>query len=763
MLRAGRTGACRCPVRRCSRAGGYAVPFDSICSSPIDTLVLKSARPARLDFATPDGLSLVVEPHAPGLFRLRCSLAAQLAEDKVPSPRARAHQEMLLARNEAVCEAVVEPFPDGAEGWRITQGDTTLEIRCQPLRIALYRGESRALVSGDAVMSSAVGCDDVALPSCWTASFGLDNDEALYGLGETTGDLNRRGQIIASDDPAHRALPFVWSPRGWGVYANTFGRVLHELGANPAPNAYVLTLEGAVLDLFLFAAEPVEMLNQYSQLTGRAGQPTLWAMGLWLTQLPGQRSADTAQLVQGFRERQVSLDAVRLAAPSAWTFSESKLIAEWDAQRYPDSRQMLAQWHGLDVQVVAPTFPGILANTSTFTELEDRGWLLASDNGDAHVFSGHPATGGRPYALLDLTHRDVYRLWVERHRQLADEGVGALACDAQIDIPDGITARGGECGATLRTLYPLLARRALFEALAGHKTPQEGVVASGDLFPAAQRLLWQDGPRVVNTWEGMAVSIRAALSIGASGVPVQMHALGSAQAPLDTMTPELYLRWLTCNVFSANFSWQAAPALMPWAFGEVTLAHVRTWLQWRYRLIPYVLGAIEDAVRTGLPVQRSMALSFPGDTQAHAWQTQYLLGPALLVAPPAGPGDEVRVYLPKGEAWWDLNTGWRYEGGTTWTVRCGPEQFPVFGREGHMLCLGPVLAHTGEINSARILDEVWMFGMPMHNPVVMRNKIRVMQMQGSSYIKGLEGLRIMASEGLEIKRRGAEVRISRVR
>jgi len=158
-----------------------------------------------------------------------------------------------------------------------------------------------------------------------------------------------------------------------------------------------------------------------------------------------------------------------------------------------------------------------------------------------------------------------------------------------------------------------------------------------------------------------------------------------------------------------------------------------------------------------------MALAFPHDSEAHAWSTQYLLGPALLVAPPTGPGDEVRVYLPKGEAWWDLNTGWRYEGGTTWTVRCGPEQFPVFGREGHMLCLGPVVQHTGEINSARILDEVWMFGMPVHNPVVMRNKVRVMQMQGSSYIKGLEGLRILASEGLEIKRRGAEVRISRVR
>src|SRR5690606_41546059 len=66
-------------------------------------------------------------------------------------------------------------------------------------------------------------------------------------------------------------------------------------------------------------------------------------------------------------------------------------------------------------------------------------------------------------------------------------------------------------------------------------------------------------------------------------------------------------------------------------------------------LIPYVLGAIEDSVRTGLPVQRSMALSFPHDAHAHEWDLQYLLGPALLVAPVTRPGNSVRVYLPKGE------------------------------------------------------------------------------------------------------------------
>jgi len=727
--------------------------------APLAALTLASARATRLDFVTKTGLALVVEPHAPGVFRLRAGPAAQLAEDKPVSIRARVHQDLLLARSDAVGEASIASLSDVKTSWRVTQGEVHLDVHGQSARLTLTWGETPVLAL------DTLACDPGA--ACWQVCWPLEADESLYGLGETVGPLNRRGGIIVSDNPDHRALPLLWSPRGWGVYANTLDRVTHVLGADSAPDVCTLTQQGALLDIFLFAGDPAEILNQYNQLTGRAGQPPLWAMGVWLAQAPEQSVAATLEQVDALRQHQIPVDAVQLAAPMAWQWRDAKLTPEWDAARFPDPQGALASLVARNVYVAATTYPAVPTETDAFAELEDRGWLLADDAGNAQILPGCAATAYRPYALLDLTHRDVYKLWVERHHQLAEEGVMALSCDAQVAIPDGVTARGDETGATLRTLYPLLARQGLFDALTGHKTPPEGVVATTSLHPGAQRLPWQIAPpageHISNTWSGLTASVRAALSVGASGLPVYSQPLGAPTAPHDTMTPELYLRWLASNVFSAHFAWQGVEALLPWSLGAETLAQARTWLAWRYRLIPYVLGAIEDAARTGLPVQRAMALAFPADPDAHVWDTQYLLGPALLVAPPTGPGEDVVVYLPRGDAWWDLNTGWRYEGGTTWTLRCGLGQFPVFGREGHMLCLGPAAGHTGDINSARLLEEVWMFGMPLHNPVVMRNKIRVMQMQGSSYIKGLEGLRILPSAGLEIKRRGAEVRISRAR
>lgn len=704
-------------------------------------------------------LRLRIETHAPGVFRLRCGSLAQLDPEK-PSARSKLHAGWLLAREEPVGElAQQEDGDDAVEGcWRLVQGDVALEVWRDPFHLVLWRGDRVVWHSREGAVLAYSSAD-----GGWEFSASLATGDAVYGLGQTLDALGRNGSLLVSDAPADKMLPLAWSPEGWGVYCNTFGRQVHDVGATDAA-VYSVQVHDAVLDVFLFAGEPAEILNQYSALTGRAGQPGLWPMGVWLDQAPGQSLDDALRISAQLREGQFAFDVLKLAAPAAYGFQADKPVFEWDAARLPDVRSVQSRLQGLHLQLAAPCFPGVIQGTGLFHEWEDRGWLLIDDDsGEAHVFPGTAASGGQPFGLLDLTNKDAFKLWAERQRQFVDEGLGAPVCDAGFDIPDGITARGGETGMVLRTIYPLLARLALFDAVAGHKTPQEGVVLSADLFPSVQRFAWQSAPDVPNSWDGAAQSLRSALALGNSGVTVQMHGQGSATQPTQGMSAELYLRWLAMNVFSGNFAFQALPALLPTAFDDAAQALVRHWLQWRYRLVPYVLGIVEDAVRTGMPVQRSMALAFPGDAVAHAWDTQYLLGPALLVAPVLQSGGKQTVYLPKGDAWWDMSTGWRYEGGTTLSLDVGLDALPVFGREGHMLCLGPAAQHTGEFNSARLLDEVWMFGMPEHSPVVMRNKIRVMQMQGSSYIKGLEGLRILPSEGLEVKRRGAEVRISRAR
>lgn len=719
----------------------------------LESLKLVQSSPSKVIFDAGSGHRLVIEPHAPGMYRIRFGAEAAVATDSPTSGRAKLHADLLVARPEAIFEMETEALPANG-GWRLVQPDSTLVLGQAPFGLSVMRGEQVLLT----LTEDGMGHDD----GHWSFGVPLKDEEPVYGLGQTLTDLNRRGEYIVSDDPEHLALPFAWSPSGWGIYVNTMGRVDHDV-AHTAALVYEIHAQSPVLDLFLLVGDPCEMLNQYTAVTGRAGQPSLWALGAWLKQPPNCTLTELLEKVQQVRALGVCLDTVMLRAPMAWRFQDAKLAIEWDSSRFPDPKQVLELFANRSIHVCLSTLPAIEVGTMTFEELEDRGWLLAHENGQACVFKGNELTNGQDFGLLDLTHRDIYQQWIERHRQLAEEGVSAVRCDVPFEIPADVVARGGETGSRLQALYPMLVRQSLYEACAGHKVPPEGVVLTNNLMPAAQRHPWQAPVTVESTWSGLRQTIAASLSVGASGVPLQMHGIGSEAGLPEKLDTELYLRWLAMSVFSGNVQFESLAELESSQWNESLRECFAQWMQWRYRLIPYVLGAVEDAARTGLPVQRSMAMCFAADREAHRWDTQYMLGPALLVAPLTKPGRLTQVYLPAGDAWWDVSTGWRYEGGVVLQMDVGLDNLPIFGREGHMLCLGPVAPNTSEFNSARILDEVWMFGMPVHNPVVMRNKIRVMQMQGSSYIKGLEGLKILPSEGLEVKRRGAEVRISRAR
>jgi alpha-D-xyloside xylohydrolase len=106
---------------------------------------------------------------------------------------------------------------------------------------------------------------------------------------------------------------------------------------------------------------------------------------------------------------------------------------------------------------------------------------------------------------------------------------------------------------------------------------------------------------------------------------------------------------------------------------------------------------------------RAMPLSFPRDRAARVFDTQYLLGPSLLIAPVIRPGGRVEVWLPEGE-WYDFWTGTRLDGPRAVEVMAPLDQIPVFGRAGHVVPLGRVVQHTGEIDPANPIEEHRAFG-----------------------------------------------------
>ena len=674
-------------------------------------------------FATSTGDILEVSCYGPGVFRVRAG------------PNALPDYGLVVGRTKA-CES-----RRGADGaWSFTAGDTTLELAGSPLRL-------RLLHKGAPVFSSIT--DEhfrgwTRLPALartrqggqWIAAFALASGEPVYGLGEKFGPLNKRGQLIHSQvvdalgvntGLSYKNAPFAWGPGtgsgAWGIFVNTPGMVSHGVGhPDWSHRSYALLVDDEAIDLFLFAADtPAGIIDLYTQLTGRAPAVPDWSLGLWVSRAYYRTPEEAAEVAAKLRARKIPCDVLTLDGRAAWKV-ETRFNFQWDPDRFPDPKSALAAIKAHHLRICVWEYPCVSVHDPLFTELAARGYLLTDAHGDPYVFQWDTAPGSSPFGdvltplpesgLVDFTHPGAYEWWRDAHADLFADGVDVIKSDFGEQVPDDAVAFNGDRGTRLHNVYPLLYNRCVFDATAMHQPRADAppMVWARAGWTGSQRYPIQWGGDPQSDWEGLAASIRGGLSWGMSGVPYHSSDIGGFYGSVQP-SAELYLRWLQATVFSSHIRVHGIGEREPWAFGPEAEAIARKWLAFRYRLIPYLKTVIDEAVRTGLPVMRAMPLAFPGQPLLRNYETQFLCGETLLVAPVLQPGGEVEIALPSG-AWYDLNSRQRLPGGRIVRYRAGLDQFPVFGREGHALPLGPAVQHTGEIDPARPLLQLWLFGKP---------------------------------------------------
>jgi alpha-D-xyloside xylohydrolase len=593
-----------------------------------------------------------------------------------------------------------------AEGWSIATSAFRLEVDRAPFRMRLkdaagsvrFRDEPNDRDIRGGYHHFPTGH---ARGLRWLTA-GLKPEEALFGLGEHFGALNRRGQAFASwtvdaygvrSDRAYKNVPLLLSSEGYGVFFDMTGPLYYDLGQSSVA-AWQATARADHLRAYVIVGDGIAPIMQaYHRLTGAPAVPPDWSFGFWISRWGYRNRDEVMQVARRMREERVPCDVIHID-PYWMRYHEGHHgDLEWDESAFPDPKGMIAELKALGFRLSLWESPYVPLDSEMRAEGERKGFLLMAKDGKGpalvHGFA-------KPSAAVDFTNPDAVEWFKAKNRRLLEMGVAVIKTDFAEDMPDDAVPHDGTTAEQLHNLYPLLYQRAVFEVT--KEVHGYGLIWGRSGYAGSQRypVHWGGDPGC--TFEDMAASLRGALSWILSGAAFASFDIGGffgIPTLTDPPSPELYVRWSQMGLlFShARAHGHTAPR-EPWAYGEPALSIFRRYAQLRYRLLPYLYGAARRAAE-GIPLVRPLIYDWPRDPATHHIDDEYMLGPDLLVAPMFKPRGSREVYLPAG-GWYDYWTDQQLDGARWITYDAELETLPLFVRAGAAIPMGPELQYANE-------------------------------------------------------------------
>lgn len=554
----------------------------------------------------------------------------------------------------ALSNASAEIGRDEDSAWLKT-GDLTVRVPVQGAWRIDYQRGGEALTSSE---HKAIGLFAQGGKTYLREQLSMQVGETIYGLGERFTPFVRNGQSVdmwnedggTNSEIAYKNIPFYLSSQGYGVLVNHPGRVSFEIASHHVTRVQ-FSVEEHSLDYYLFGGPtPKDVLEQYTALSGRPALPPEWSFGLWLSTSFTTNYNEADVLANIDRMEALGIPISVFHFDCFWMKELTWCSFLWDRRNFPDPVGMLRRIKDKGIKVCVWINPYIAEASPLFAEGAAHGYLLQTPGGDVYqIDDWQPGMG-----LVDFTNPDARAWYAGKLRALLDMGVDAFKTDFGERIPTGVRYYDGSDPERMHNYYTYLYNQTVFDLMREAKGEAEAVLFARSATCGNQKFPVHWGGDNSSTYPSMAETLRGGLSLGLCGFGFWSHDISGF---IGTATPDLYKRWVAFGLLSSHSRLHGHYSVrMPWLFGDEAVDVLRHFNDLKKHLMPYLLDAAREAHTHGWPVMRAMMLEFPDDPTCRHLDLQYMLGPALLVAPVFNETSEATYYLPAGE-WRHLLTG----------------------------------------------------------------------------------------------------------
>ena len=629
--------------------------------------------------------------------------------------------------------SAIKPLTDGFE-------TASLKVAIDPRTLRLRVSD----LSGKLIVSDA--SDPVSFDGRkFTLRKELQPGQRIFGLGDKTGGtLDRRGKSYvdwntdaygfdSSTDPIYKSIPFfiVVGSKGesYGILLDNSWRTFFDFGHRTAGTLEMGGPDGPI-DYYVIAGPTLrDVVRRYTDLTGKAAMPPMWALGYQQSRYSYMSSAEVLKIAETLRGDQIPADVIWLDID----YQDRNRPFTVNRNTFPDLKSLTGELNSKGIKLVTITDLHVAhAPNEGYAPYDDG---IAGNhfvhNPDGSIYVGKVWPG--PSVFPDFTDRNARSWWGTNFKPLVDAGIagfwndmnepsvfndiGTMPIDVVHRIDSDDFAPRDAVHAEIHNVYGMENTRATYDGLKALRPNERAFVMTRASYAGGQRyaVTWTGDDS--STWDHLRLMVHQLINLGLSGFSYAGADIGGFTGG---PSPELMTRWFEIGAFTPIFRDHSAkdtPRAEPWVDGPQQLAIRRRFVEERYRLMPYLYALADLNARTGDPLMRPVFYDYPKIASAPCDQSMtFTLGRALLIAPPPKmeSPEPYEVCLPVG-GWYDYWTGKQVtsptdgEANQTAHISETPnlDRLPVFVRAGTILPRQPLVQSTSEVPDGPLFLDVY--------------------------------------------------------
>ena len=529
--------------------------------------------------------------------------------------------------------------------------------------------------------------------ACFEA-IALEHDEEIYGLGERFDGVCRKGRAVdfynkdaigTTSPRTYVNIPFYMSTRKYGLFLNSSAPTEWEIGTLDSSALGFSVLDSQMDYFVMYGESPADILKSYCNLTGFSKLPPLWSFGLWMSRNSYTSWDVVEDIAKKMRENDIPCDVLHL--DTAWFTNDWDCDLIFSKDRFPEPIKYFEKLRkqGFNISLWQYNFIPPNANNEHYQEAVKNGYLAKDNAGNPYQLPDTCVGSWTKDVIVDFSNPKARDWYANKIKKLISMGAGAIKTDFGEGIPqDAIYSNIS--GKYFHNLYSLVYNYTIFNAT--KEAGGDDIVWARSGTAGSQRFPLHWGGDSQCTFDALAGTLRAALSIGISGIPFFSHDIGGF---LGLPSDELYVRWAQFGLFSSHSRCHGAGDTThrePWMFSTEACNIFREYAKLRYSLMPYIYREAEKSALTGLPMVRALYLEYSKDRNVRYIDDEYMFGDNMLIAPiikPLSETDKRDIYIPAG-IWYDYFTKEKLISDGKWITRkIDLKTMPIYIKKGTIL------------------------------------------------------------------------------